>query len=301
MRMDWLRRILLRRGEVPMPGVGLALGGGGVRGFAHFGVLSVLTQASIPVKAIAGTSMGAIIGAIHALNPECSGEELIEQMAELDLSVPRSLAEAKRKKDFFLSHLYQFITTQRFLMDIFWGWGVLPETGIVEVLKRLTLGKRIEESRIPLAVVSVDLKSGARIVIRDGEADLAIRASSALPGFLPPVHSEEYLLADGGFIDLVPVDIVQEMNGDPVVAVDVDQERDHVEVHNGLEAFIRAVEISARHNKHYCLEKAALVIRPDFGEPVGTLDFTKIELCLNAGVNAGRKALPEVRALIDGT
>ena len=83
-----------------------------------------------------------------------------------------------------------------------------------------------------------------------------------------------------------------------VVAVDVDQENEPVEVNNGLQAFLRAVDISARHHKHHHLRRADLVIHPEFGEPVDSLDFTKAELCVEAGLRAAERALPVLRRML---
>lgn len=280
--------------------LGLALGGGGVRGLAHIGVLSVFQREAIPIKAIAGSSMGAIVGAAYALNPNFTREFMAGQMAELGLSMPGGLFENERDKESFLQKIVQFIDAERFIIDAMLGWGILPENRVVESLQRLTMGKKLEESQIPIAVIATDLLSGEKIVFKEGPADFAIQASSALPGFLPPIRQEERLLADGAFVDLVPSEVVREMGVDFVIAVDVDQEGVKVEVRNGLEAFLRAVELCARHHKRHHLELADLVIRPEFGEPVNPLDFSKTELCIDAGVRATEKMLPAIRNLLGG-
>ncbi|NIR51736.1 hypothetical protein GWO43_24480 [candidate division KSB1 bacterium] len=275
--------------------VGLALGGGGVRGLAHVGVLSVFQRAAIPVKAIAGSSMGAIVGVAYALNPDFSKEFMAKQMADLGLSVQGGLLENGRDKESFVQKIRQFIDTERFIVDAMLGWGILPETRILESLRRLMLGKRLEETQIAIAVVATDLLSGDKIVFREGPADFAIQASSALPGFLPPVDDQDRLLADGAFIDLIPTTVVRDLGADFVIAVDVDQEGLRVEVHNGLEAFLRAVDLCARHHKRHHLESADLVIRPDFDQAVKPLDFSKAELCIEAGEQAAEQMLPELR------
>ena len=173
--------------------LGLALGGGGVRGLAHIGVLSVFHREAIPIKAIAGSSMGAIIGAAYALNPEFNKEDLAQRVAELGISLPNGLNEDKRDKNSFLKRLRQFIDAEKFMVDALWGWGILPESKISESLRRLTLGKKLEEGMIPIAVVTTDLLRGEKVVFKEGPADFALRASSALPGFLPPIQFQDRL------------------------------------------------------------------------------------------------------------
>jgi len=296
--MNWFRK--KRTEEENGLSIGLALGGGGVRGLAHAGVLSVFDREGIPIKAIAGTSMGAIVAAAYSLNPEFDKKDLINLVANLGINVPTGLNEDKRDKDSFLKRIRQFIDAERMIVDAALGWGILPQEKVVEFLRLLTLGKELEDGRTRLAIVTTDLLSGDKIVFKDGPAVLAVQASSAIPGFLPPVHHQGRLLADGAFVDLVPCAVVREFGVDIVLAVDVDQEGVQVEVRNGIEAFMRAVELCARHHKNHHLKLADMVIRPDFGTPVNPLDVSKTELCIEAGVQAAEQMLPELRELLSG-
>jgi NTE family protein len=278
--------------------LGLALGGGGVRGLAHIGVLTVLDREAIPIHAIAGTSMGAIVGAAYALSPDFDRKRLTKEVIELGISPPLALNLSEVDREGFLERLRRFIDVERFLIDTMWGWGALEGTGVADALAKLTSGKRLEQARVPLAAVATDLLSGEKVVFRKGPASLALQASSALPGFFPPIKHEGRLLADGAFVDLVPTDVVREMGARLVVAVDVDQESMRMEISNGLQAFLRAVEIGARHHKRHHLRLADLVIRPEFGESVDSLDFSKAELCIEAGVRATERALPALRRML---
>jgi NTE family protein len=178
------------------------------------------------------------------------------------------------------------------------GLGSLDGTEVADALAKLTLGKNLEEARVQLAAVATDLLSGEKVVFKTGPANIALQASSALPGFFPPIKHEGKLLADGAFVDLVPADVVREMGARLVVAVDVDQENMQMEVSNGLQAFLRAVEIGARHHKRHHLRLADLVIRPEFGEPVDSLDFSKTGLCIEAGLRATERELPTLRRML---
>jgi NTE family protein len=296
---EWLRKLgLAWRGITGVRTLGLALGGGGVRGLAHIGVLTVLDREAIPIHAIAGTSMGAIVGAGYALSPDYDRKRLTKEVIELGISPPLALNLSEVDREGFLERLRRFIDVERFLIDTMWGWGALEGTGVGDALAKLTSGKRLEQARVPLAAVATDLLSGEKVVFRKGPASLALQASSALPGFFPPIKHEGRLLADGAFVDLVPTDVVREMGARLVVAVDVDQESMRMEISNGLQAFLRAVEIGARHHKRHHLRLADLVIRPEFGESVDSLDFSKAELCIEAGVRATERALPALRRML---
>jgi len=297
--IDWLRN--LRNSWRKITGartLGLALGGGGVRGLAHIGVLTVLDREGIPVHAIAGTSMGAIVGGAYALSPDFDRKRLTKQVIELGITPPLTLNGSEVDREGFLERLRRFIDVERFLIDTMWGWGALEGTGVADALAKLTSDKRLEEAKVPLAAVATDLLSGEKVVFKKGPASLALQASSALPGFFPPIRYEGRLLADGAFVDLVPTDVVREMGVRLVVAVDVDQESMRMEIRNGLQAFLRAVEIGARHHKRHHLGMADLVIRPEFGEPVDSLDFSKAELCVEAGLRATERVLPTLRRML---
>lgn len=283
-----------------MPSVGLALGGGGVRGMAHLGVLAVFEREGIPITTIAGSSMGAIIGAAYSLRPDLDREHLAQQVLNLGLSLPSGLSTPPGETSSLLDRFRRFIHVEKFLVDSLWGWGILPQELATESLTELTQGKLLEEGRVPLAAVAVDLLSGEKVIFREGPATIALQASSAIPGFFPPVPYEGRLLADGAILDLVPADIARNSGVDLVIAVDVDQEGRWVEVNNGLQAFLRAIELCSRHHKRHHLEFADLVIRPDFGEPIQTFEVSKADLCIDAGVRAAEAALPSIRSMLDG-
>ncbi|MCB0262801.1 MAG: patatin-like phospholipase family protein [Calditrichia bacterium] len=298
--MKRLKEIFSRREKKRLaPTVGLALGGGGVRGLAHAGILSVLEKENIPLHAIAGSSMGAIIAAAYTLNPGYSKESLTGLMLELNAVVPKRLKSPGPEEPSLLNRFRQFINLERFILTTISGWGVFPEQLVIEALNKITLEKNLQDARIPIAAVATDLISGEEVVFKEGPATIALQASSALPGFFPPVHLDGRLLVDGAIVDVVPVDVVHQMGANIVIAVDVDQEEVKPEVRNGMEAFLRSVELCSRHHKQHYLKKADLIIRPDFGQPVQTFDVTKSQLCIEAGVQAAEQALPDIWKLLN--
>jgi len=298
--LQWLKKLFVpsSASEIPRT-LGLALGGGGVRGMAHIGVLTVLDREGIPVHAIAGTSMGAIVAAAYGLSPDFDRRRLTSQVMNLGIKPPLPLGVSEQDRQGFLEHVRRFLDVERFLIDTMWGWGPFERKVVADELERLTSGKNLEDAKLPLAVVATDLLSGDKVVFRKGSASLAVQASSALPGFFPPIKHGERLLADGAFVDLVPTDVVRDMGANLIVAVDVDQEKMRAEVSNGLQAFLRATEIGARHHKRHHLTLADVVIRPDFGEPVNSFDFSKAELCVEAGFRAAEHMLPALRRTLN--
>jgi len=176
--------------------IGLALGGGGARGLAHFGVMRYLEEHDVPVHCIAGTSMGAIVGAAIA-----SGDwhELAEGYARLD----------------WIRLLPMFDLT-------FSGAGLLDGRKALEFLKAHIRARRIEELARPYAAVAANLTRRRREVLTAGDLFLAMRASFALPGIFTPVRSPQGdILVDGGVVEQLPVISAHEMGAEHVIAVEV--------------------------------------------------------------------------------
>lgn len=177
--------------------VGLALGSGSARGLAHIGVLRALDEAGITVDAVAGTSIGALIGAVHAAG-------------RLD-----SLAATFRTLDW--RRIVSFI-------DV-----VLPKSGLIDGVRIAALVREhvpsatIEALALPYAAVATDLTTGEEVVIRQGDVIEAVRASISVPGIFTPVRWNSRILVDGGLVNPVPVTVARALGADLVVAVDLNQ------------------------------------------------------------------------------
>ncbi|RKX25286.1 MAG: patatin [Candidatus Zixiibacteriota bacterium] len=175
--------------------VGLALGGGSARGWAHIGVIRALTEAGIDIDYIAGTSIGSVVGSVFAAG---NIKDLEEVAVRLDW---KQIA---------------------YLFDV-----VLPKSGLIDGKKvagfvRNHLRKtNIEELPIPFCAVSTDLNTGDEVVIREGDIIEAVRASISIPGIFTPVRNNGRILVDGGMVNPVPVSVVKEMGADFVIAVDL--------------------------------------------------------------------------------
>lgn len=175
--------------------VGLALGGGAARGWAHIGVIRALEEAGISIDSVAGTSIGALVGAIY-----CSGR----------------LKELERIADEF--HLKQLLY---FVDVVFPRSGLIDGKKIVDFIKELTGSPPVEELSIPFCAIATDLATGREVRITEGDLLDAVRASISIPGIFTPLVTDGRILVDGGLVNPVPVDATRELGADFVVAVDL--------------------------------------------------------------------------------
>ncbi|MHB1566664.1 MAG: patatin-like phospholipase family protein [Acidiferrobacter sp.] len=180
------------------PGLVLALGAGGARGLAHIGVLQVLAEQGIAVRAVAGSSIGAEIGALYAHGHDPAS------IATVALGV-------------------SWKQTLRLFLPDRGGGGFCSGRKIVEFLTTHLGESRVDQLNLPLLVIATDLWSGEEVVLQDGPVVAAVRASISLPGLLSPFPYGDRLLVDGGIVNPVPFDVARQRFGGPVVAVAVHQ------------------------------------------------------------------------------
>lgn len=175
--------------------VGLALGSGSSRGWSHIGVIKALMDNDIPVDFVAGTSIGAYVGAIFA-----SGhlEEFHHTVLEMDWKRVVSMLD-----------LSMSLT------------GVLEGRKVMDLAEEMMTIRNFKDLKIPLRVVAADLKTGEEIIFSEGPVKDAVRASISIPGIFRPVEINKRVCVDGGLLNPVPVDIVKEMGADVVIAVDL--------------------------------------------------------------------------------
>ena len=175
--------------------VGLALGAGGARGLAHIGVLKKLAEADVPIDAIAGTSSGALVGAIYAAGQLENFERQVRQFEWTDVLA---------------------------MWDPVWPRsGIMSGTRALESLAGVVGDWKIEDLPIPFAAVSVDLVTGEEVLIRRGRVLDAIRASISIPGIFVPRRQGKRLLVDGAICNPVPVSVLQELGADVRIAVNL--------------------------------------------------------------------------------
>jgi NTE family protein len=258
---------------VPEPKVALVLGGGAARGFAHIGVIRVLEQERIPVDLIVGTSVGSLIGAIYAA--ERNSFELEWTAFQL------------KQEDIFDFGIVNAVL----------GMGLARGELLEAFVKAKVKQERIEELKIPFAAVATDLNWGERIVLDQGSIAKAVHASSAIPGVFDPVMHGGKLLVDGGVVDNIPIDVARAKGADLVVAVDISEDVGNVKIKNMLDVMLQSTNIMFAVNVAHRKVGADVLVQPKVGA-VGMLDFGQKKLCMDAGIEAGRAAVPRIRAAI---
>ncbi|HYA64488.1 MAG TPA: patatin-like phospholipase family protein [Candidatus Sulfotelmatobacter sp.] len=251
------------------PRVGLALAGGFARGIAHIGVLRVLREADIPIDVVAGTSVGALIGAAY-----CSGASL-EMMERL-------------------AHETKFTDFGRWSPS----WlGLATNHRLEEFFARFTAVKRFEELQKPLAIATTDINIGLPVYFYGGLIGPPLRASCAYPGLFVPVKFEGRTLVDGFLTALVPVEGTFLLGAELVIAVyleagSVDEPRTFTDV------LSRSFTIIQKHADLEWRQHADIIIEPDV-TPFVWDDFSKTSELVRAGEEAALKALPAIRAALD--
>lgn len=260
-------------GAVAMPsraGIGLALGGGFARGFAHLGVLQVLEQHQIPISHIAGTSVGSILGAAYA-----SGAPL--------------------------ARIIETCRTLRFRDIARWRvsrLGLASNQRLEKVIERVFESRQFEDLRIPLAVVATDLTSGEPVVFTQGNLVDAIRASCAFPGLFEPVEIGTRCLADGGLVAPVPTRAARELGATAVIGVSVGMQDGHRGAPTNIfQVVSRAVNAAQKHQLEVWERHADLVLRPDV-QSLAWDDFDRADQAISAGAAAARRALPRIEKLL---
>jgi NTE family protein len=272
----------------------LVLSGGGARGLAHVGVLHALERAGFVPSAIVGVSMGAIVGATYALNPDW-----YRAFVGADLSgLPRYTRHEGRGA---AARLRRLAAEGYYLRHLLRAWGPLTPAvhTIMDLLEGLTLGKDLAEVRLPFAAVATDLRSGQRIVMREGRAAEAVYASSALAGMLPPAQHNGSLLADGAYADVAPVDVARSLAPGATIAVNPTNGVTPPVLHNGLQVLQRSIEIAYQRQAAARFGEADLELTVSFSRPVATTDFAHRRTCIAAGIRAVRRHREPLQLLLE--
>lgn len=256
------------------PKIALVLGGGAARGFAHIGVIRALEQEQIPIDMIVGTSVGSLIGAVYAA--DANSFELEWSAFELT------------KDDLLDYGLFSAVT----------GMGLAKGERLEAFVKKKVKAENIEQMKIPFAAVAVDLNRGTEVVIDSGPVAKAVRASSAIPGVFQPVSHMGKLLVDGGVIDNIPVSVAKARGADIVIAVDISENVTNFAISNLADVLLQSVNIMFAENVRTKKREADIIISPSVGD-VAMLDFSQKKRCMDAGIEAGKAAIPQIRAKIE--
>ncbi|HSW58302.1 MAG TPA: patatin-like phospholipase family protein [Dehalococcoidales bacterium] len=227
--------------------VGLALGGGSARGLAHIGVLEVLEREGIPIDLIAGTSAGALVGALYARNKDAA--QIKKQAMALDWVAFTSLVDLTLPKNGFVSG-----------------------KRVTSLLKRFMGEADFKDLAIPLSCTATDIISGDEVIMNSGSVLEAVRASISIPVIFAVAKYQNRFLVDGGLVNPVPVKTVKDMGADFVIAVDVtpgkaEREaflRTHAEVKepNLFQVIVQTIYVATYYSAHVASEGADVVIHP---------------------------------------
>jgi NTE family protein len=257
--------------EPRMPAIGLALGGGFARGMAHIGVLKVLEEEGIPVRFVAGTSVGALIGAAY-----CSGLPL-EELEKV-------------------AHSCRFTTFARWTVS---RYGFASNDRMVSFLTRILKVKTFEELRIPLGVTATNFNTGEGVVFHSGSIIEPVRASCAYPGMFLPVNIRGRWLVDGMLSHPVPTRPLLEMGAERVLAVHLKGQwsKDGAPRHL-FDVIGQSFAIAQDMMSHLWRGAADLVVEPDVAG-FAYDDFKRAGELIRSGEVAMRQALPEVRKWLE--
>jgi NTE family protein len=284
-------------------GITLVLGGGGFKGVAHVGVLRALQAGGIPIERVVGTSAGALIGASYCyLGDAEEVHRLVTRFLASEGFREHSLAGFRRQpgKLPLMSRLAAGIRRQVLLERIFRRSSAFGGSAIRYIVKSLVPHVDIADLRIPLAIGVLDLQLGEDRLLTSGDLATAVMASSAVPGFFPPVEMGGSLLCDSGLVNNLPTHHARAAcAGGLLVAVDLSAglppcRPDAV----GMEVLLRTQEISTRLANRRRAEAADVVVTPDLGGR-HWLDAGGLADVIDAGERAMRAQLPAIRDLLE--
>jgi NTE family protein len=255
-----------------IPAIGLALGGGFARGIAHIGVLKVLEEEGIPIRVVAGTSVGAVMGASY-----CSGLSIAEMQD--------------------VAHNTRFTSFARWTLS---RYGFASNDRMVSFLNRILKVKTFEELRIPLGVAATDFNTGEAVVFHSGQIIDAVRASCAYPGMFLPVEIRGRYLVDGMLSHPVPTRPLREMGADRVLAVHLKSTWAKGAPRHLFDVIGQSFAIAQDAMSSVWQQAADVVVEPEVGE-FAYDDFERADDLIRLGEVAMRKALPQVRQWLESS
>ena len=267
--LEEVSAVVARRGTDQAPRIGIAFGGGGVRGFVHLGVLRALDEAGIHADVVAGTSVGALAATLYASDMS-AGE--IESLAR---------------------------STSRYeLLDlVFSREGAINGQAYAAWIRAVTGNRTMRELPVPLGVTVTDLGAGKALLVVDGDPGEAVQASATVPGTVIPVQSNGRTYVDGGVLTIVPVRFVRAMGADVVIAVDIYCGRHPAPRANALDTVLMTLRLQSCLLSDVETAEADILIRPGF-EPDSPVSLAQRDEAIMAGYRAAAAAIPALKAKI---
>lgn len=255
----------------PPPKIGLALGGGAARGFAHVGVIQVLEENGIKPNLVTGTSAGSLVAAIYASGKNGAQlqrvAETMEEAAIADWTLP------------------------------IFSRGMLRGDALARYVNAQVSSKLIEDLPMPLGIVATDLNTGNDVLFQRGDTGTAVRASSAVPAVFQPVKIAGREYVDGGLVSPVPVGAARRMGADFVIAVDISTPPEGSLTGGTLDILMQTFSIMGKSINRYELRDAEVVVRPAL-QGIGSSDFSARKRSIEAGRQAMLKMIPELKAAL---
>jgi len=249
------------------PRIGLALGGGAARGFAHIGVIQALEESGLRPDLVVGTSAGSLVAALYASGKRPA--ELVQLADAMDESAITDWA--------------------------FPGRGLIRGEALARFVREHTGGRTIEAMAVPLGIVATDLDSGAPILFQRGDTGMAVRASSAVPAVFQPVRIGAREYVDGGLVSPVPVRFARQMGAELVIAVDISAAPEGNATGDAMRMLLQTFAIMGRSINNFELRDADVVLRPRLPGVSGA-DFAARKKSIQAGREATLAALAELRS-----
>lgn len=253
--------------------LGLALGGGAARGFAHVGVIAVLEEAGIRPQLVVGTSAGSLVAALYA-----SGKTSA-QLQQTALNMEE-------------------VAITDWMLPII-GRGMFRGDALAKYVNELVAGRQMENMVIPLGIVATDLGNGNAVLFQKGDTGTAVRASSAVPAVFVPVKINGREYVDGGLVSPVPVRFARQMGADLVIAVDISNPPEANAADGSLQILLQTFAIMGKSINDFELKGADLVVRPSQAG-LRSADFTSRQRAIDAGRAAMLAALPALKARLAG-
>lgn len=250
--------------------IGLALGGGAAKGFAHIGVIKMLEANGIQPDVVSGTSAGSVVGALYASGMDAF--QMQQQAFGLDEAEIRDVS-------------------------LFSG-GVVKGQKLQDYVNQLVGQRPIDRMKKPFAAVATHLETGERAVFVRGNTGQAVRASSSIPGVFEPVAIGQKHYVDGGVVSPVPVDAARQLGADFVIAVDISTKASGRNPGSLLGTVNQSITIMGQKLGAQELARADIVIRPNVGT-IGAADFDQRNTAILEGERAALAAIPQIRAQLE--
>ncbi|MHA4870799.1 patatin-like phospholipase family protein [Duganella sp. PWIR1] len=254
--------------------IGLALGGGAARGFAHIGVIKALEAQGIYPDIVVGTSAGSVVGALYAAGN--TGFQLQKLAMEMDEAQISDWAVPLFRK----------------------STGVLKGEALQTYVNKAVANQPMEKLKIPFGAVAADLKDGKPILFQRGNTGMAVRASSAVPGVFQPVTINGHTYVDGGLVAPVPVRFARDMGADFVIAVNISTQADVQATVSSLDVIMQTFSIMGQRINEYELRDADVVITPPLGKMAGN-DFNGRNQAVLAGEQAAAQVMAQIKQKLE--